>query len=115
MSRIAVLFLMILAPALAIFLALLGLETLRDNFLGWYLLVLGIAYPAGSIIYYFIRREPFWKSAQAGGRAREETGTVRSGSSCPASWLPSSHHPSSGCTCRLFFRASSGCKSPGWC
>ena len=39
MSRIAVLFLMILAPALAIFLALLGLETLRDNFLGWFLLV----------------------------------------------------------------------------
>jgi len=67
-------FLMILAPALAIFLALLGLETLRDNFLGWFLLVLGIAYPAGSIIYYFIRRQPFWKSAQAGGRAREETG-----------------------------------------
>jgi protein-S-isoprenylcysteine O-methyltransferase Ste14 len=74
MSRIAILFLMILSPALAIFLALLGLETLQDNFLGWFLLVLGIAYPAGSIIYYFIRREPFWNSTQAGGRAREETG-----------------------------------------
>lgn len=74
MSRLAIFFLMVVAPALSIFLALLGLETLRDNFLGWFLLVLGIAYPAGSIIYYFVRREPFWNSAQAGGRAREETG-----------------------------------------
>jgi protein-S-isoprenylcysteine O-methyltransferase Ste14 len=74
MSRPAIFFLMVIAPALAIFLALLGLETLRGNVLGWFLLVLGIAYPAGSIIYYHIRREPFWKSAQAGGRAREETG-----------------------------------------
>jgi len=74
MSRIAVLFLMILAPVLAIFLALLGLETLRDNFLGWFLLVLGIAYPAGGVIYYFIRRKPFWKPAQAGKTILEEKG-----------------------------------------
>jgi protein-S-isoprenylcysteine O-methyltransferase Ste14 len=74
MSRLAVLFLIIIAPALSIFLALLGLETLGRNFLGWFLLVLGIAYPAGGIIYYFIRHEPFWKSAQAGGKTYEETG-----------------------------------------
>ena len=74
MSRLAVLFLMILAPALSIFLALLGLETLRSNTLGWFLLVLGIAYPAGGVIYYFIRREPFWKSVRGGEAVREENG-----------------------------------------
>ena len=74
MSRPAIFFLMILAPALAIFLALLGLETLRDNFLGWFLLVLGVAFPAGGIIYYWIRREPFWRSAQVGETVLEERG-----------------------------------------
>jgi protein-S-isoprenylcysteine O-methyltransferase Ste14 len=74
MSRLAVLFLMILAPALALCLALLGLDTLRENILGWFLLVFGIAYPAGAVIYYFIRREPFWKSAGRGEAAREEKG-----------------------------------------
>jgi protein-S-isoprenylcysteine O-methyltransferase Ste14 len=74
MSRLAVFFLMIVAPALSICLALLGLETLRENILGWFLLVFGVAYPAGGVIYYFIRREPFWKSAGGGEAAREEKG-----------------------------------------
>jgi protein-S-isoprenylcysteine O-methyltransferase Ste14 len=74
MSRLAFLFLMILAPAMAIFLALLGLETLGTNFLGWFLLVFGIAYPAGGVIYYFIRRDPFWKAAEGTGVVREEKG-----------------------------------------
>jgi protein-S-isoprenylcysteine O-methyltransferase Ste14 len=72
MSRPAVLFLMILAPILAICLALLGLETLHDNLLGWILLALGVAYPAGGVIYYFIRREPFWEPAGSGETVREE-------------------------------------------
>jgi protein-S-isoprenylcysteine O-methyltransferase Ste14 len=74
MSRLAVFFLMIVAPALAICLALLGLETLRGNILGWFLLVLGVAYPAGGAIYYFIRREPFWNAANSGKTALEEKG-----------------------------------------
>jgi protein-S-isoprenylcysteine O-methyltransferase Ste14 len=74
MSRPAIFFLMILAPALSICLALLGLETLRGNILGWFLLVFGIAYPAGGVIYYFIRREPFWRSAQVGETVLEEKG-----------------------------------------
>lgn len=74
MSRLAIFFLTVLAPALSIFLALLGLETLRGNVLGWFLLVLGIAYPAGGVIYYFIRREPFWKSAGEGEAIGEENG-----------------------------------------
>jgi protein-S-isoprenylcysteine O-methyltransferase Ste14 len=74
MSRLAIFFLMVVAPALAILLALLGLETLGDNILGWFLLVLGVAYPAGGVIYYFIRREPFWKSAGRGEAVRQESG-----------------------------------------
>jgi len=74
MSRLAIFFLMVVAPALSICLALLGLETLRGNILGWFLLVFGIAYPAGGAIYYFIRREPFWKASGDGKAAREETG-----------------------------------------
>ncbi len=66
MSRKAVFFLMVLAPALAIWLALMGLETLRTNLMGWFLLVLGIAYPAGGLIYYFVRKGPFWKSEAKG-------------------------------------------------
>jgi protein-S-isoprenylcysteine O-methyltransferase Ste14 len=74
MSRVAVFFLMIIAPALSICLALLGLDTLAKNILGWFLLVFGIAYPAGSVIYYFIRHEPFWKSFGNRPLVREEKG-----------------------------------------
>jgi len=74
MSRPVILFLMAAAPALSILLALLGLETLGDNILGWFLLVFGVAYPAGAVIHYFIRREPFWRSAGSGEAAREEKG-----------------------------------------
>ena len=74
MSRLAVFFLMIVAPALAICLALLGLETLRDNTLGWFLLLFGVAYPAGGVIHYFIRREPFWRLASVEAIVREEKG-----------------------------------------
>ena len=74
MSRLETLFLMVVAPALAICLALLGLETLGDNFLGWFLLVVGVAYPAGGVIYYFIRHEPFWKAGGSGKIMLEEKG-----------------------------------------
>ncbi|MCX6036968.1 MAG: isoprenylcysteine carboxylmethyltransferase family protein [Chloroflexi bacterium] len=74
MSRPAILFMLVVAPVLAICLARLGLETLGSNILSWFLLVLGVAYPAGGVIYYFIRRQPFWKSAGGGEAAREEKG-----------------------------------------
>jgi protein-S-isoprenylcysteine O-methyltransferase Ste14 len=72
MSRLAVFFLLVVAPALSIFLALLGLETLRQNLLGWFLLIMGIAYPAGGVIFYFIRREPFLKMLRGGETMLEE-------------------------------------------
>lgn len=72
MSRLAILFLLLVAPVLSFCLALLGLETSNRNILGWFLLVFGIAYPAGGVIYYFIRREPFWNSAGRGIAKSEE-------------------------------------------
>lgn len=74
MSRLAIFFLVVVAPALAICLALLGLGTLGENALGWFLLAIGVAYPAGGVIYYLIRREPFWHLAGARDPAHEETG-----------------------------------------
>jgi protein-S-isoprenylcysteine O-methyltransferase Ste14 len=74
MSRLAILFLLLVAPVLSICLALLGLETSGRNILGWFLLMFGVAYPAGGVIYYFIRREPFWKSAGKGITKNEEKG-----------------------------------------
>jgi protein-S-isoprenylcysteine O-methyltransferase Ste14 len=74
MSRMAVFFLMIPASALALCLALLGLETLRTNLLGWFLLAFGVAYLAGGVISYFIRHKPFWNAAHPGKTATQEKG-----------------------------------------
>jgi protein-S-isoprenylcysteine O-methyltransferase Ste14 len=72
MSHPAVFFLMIVAPAFSLSLALLGLETLNENRLGWFLLALGMAYPAGGVIYYFIRKGAIWTSPGSGPTVREE-------------------------------------------
>ncbi len=72
MSRPAEFFLIVIAPAFSLCLALLGLETLAENRLGWFLLALGISYPAGGVIYYFIRKRPFWKAERAGEAIRAE-------------------------------------------
>ncbi len=74
MSRRAVFFLLFLAPAFALVLALLGLETAPKNLLGWLLLAFGVAYPAGTIIQFWIRRESFWQSKEGGRAIAEETG-----------------------------------------
>jgi hypothetical protein len=52
MSRAAIFFLLFIASGLSLILALLGLETLSKNLLGWVLLIIGIAYPAGTISSY---------------------------------------------------------------
>ena len=74
MSRLTIGFLVAVAPALSICLALLGLETMRSNAMGWFLFVFGIAYPAGGAIYYFITRKPFWSATTPGGTSVEERG-----------------------------------------
>jgi len=55
-------------------LAWLGVETLPANPLGWFLLLVGVAYTAGLVIVYAIRKERFWESASAGPAMQEERG-----------------------------------------
>jgi protein-S-isoprenylcysteine O-methyltransferase Ste14 len=71
MDKAFLFFLLILAPALAICLALLGLETLRDNLLGWILLCLGIAYTGGIVIDYHARRGTYRRLTAGDGYAAE--------------------------------------------
>lgn len=72
MSHSVVLFLLVIAPALAMILALLGLETLDRNVLGWLCLAIGVGYPSGAIIHFWIRKEPFWQHWDTGGAIVEE-------------------------------------------
>ena len=74
MSRLATFFLLIVAPGLAILLALLGLETLHSNLLGWFLFLTGIVYAAGIAIDAYVRKEEFWESKQSGDNFQEEQG-----------------------------------------
>ena len=64
MSRL-VFFLMVVAPALAICLALLGLETLPLNFMGYFLLLLGTGYLVGGVLYYFDHSETYGNLTRA--------------------------------------------------
>lgn len=49
-------FLFIIAPALALVLSCLGVETCQTNLMGWFLLVMGVGYMAGAIIYFWVRK-----------------------------------------------------------
>ena len=72
MNRKAVYFLLFMVPALAIVLALLGLETLSTNLLGWFLFLTGIVYAAGVVIVAYIRRETFWEAKIPGDITQAE-------------------------------------------
>jgi protein-S-isoprenylcysteine O-methyltransferase Ste14 len=74
MSRIAIFFLLVITPMLAMLLALLGVETIPTNPLGWFLLLVGVGYAAGIIIAYFIRKERFWEARGAETTSHEEHG-----------------------------------------
>lgn len=74
MNQSAVRFLMVAAPALAICLALLGIETIHANLLGWFLFLTGIIYAAGVVIVAYLRRERFWESQDLGQIVQEERG-----------------------------------------
>lgn len=72
MSRPATIFLLIVAPGLAILLVFLGIKTLRMNLLGWFLLLTGIVYTVGILIDGYVRKEEFWKSGHDGYYLHEE-------------------------------------------
>jgi protein-S-isoprenylcysteine O-methyltransferase Ste14 len=59
--------LLIIGNALALFLALLALETTPTNFLGWFLFAICITYGAGGVIY-------LWRNRDKEGAKRSETG-----------------------------------------
>jgi len=42
----------VIAPAFALYLGCLGVEMIDESILGWGLLLIGVGYPAGAIIYY---------------------------------------------------------------
>jgi protein-S-isoprenylcysteine O-methyltransferase Ste14 len=67
--NLSALFLLVVAPVLAILLALLGLETLDDNLMGWTLLGLGAVVPGGIVIDYHARRGAYRRSDRAGERS----------------------------------------------
>jgi protein-S-isoprenylcysteine O-methyltransferase Ste14 len=50
-------FLLLIGNALALILALLGLETTPTNFLGWFTMAVSIAYGAGGVIYFWLSRD----------------------------------------------------------
>ncbi len=72
MSRTAIFFLVVVTLGLAILLALLGLATLRSNWLGWFLLVSGLIYFFGVVIVYWVRGIRFWRPRAKGEMLREE-------------------------------------------
>jgi len=74
MSRPATIFLLIVAPGLAILLVFLGIETLRTNILGWFLLLTGIVYTVGIVIDAYVRKDEFWGAKQSGDSLQEERG-----------------------------------------
>jgi len=74
MSHSVAFFLLVLAPALAMVLALLGLETLERNILGWLDLTIGVGYPSGAIIHFWICKKPFWQNRDGGNAIIEESG-----------------------------------------
>jgi protein-S-isoprenylcysteine O-methyltransferase Ste14 len=56
-NNIIRIFLLIVGNALALILALLGLETTPTNFLGWFVMAVSIAYGAGGVIYFWLSRD----------------------------------------------------------
>ena len=74
MSRPATIFLLIVAPGLAILLVFLGIETLRTNILGWFVLLIGIVYSVGIAIDAYVRKDEFWGAKQSGDNLQEERG-----------------------------------------
>ncbi len=67
-------FLLVVAPALAILLALLGIATIPTNPLGWFLFFTGVVYSAGIVITTYIRRIKFWEQTLSGITTHEESG-----------------------------------------
>jgi hypothetical protein len=58
MRVLTILILLVIAPAISIYIGCLGIEMIERTALGWVLLLIGVAYPAGAILYYYRYRAP---------------------------------------------------------
>ena len=76
MSYPATVFLLIVAPGMAVLLVFLGIETLHTNPLGWFLLLTGIVYTAGIVIDGYVRKDEFWGPNRSGDNLLEERGDL---------------------------------------
>lgn len=74
MSPLAIFFLLVGAPALAVYLAFLGWTTLPTNPLGWFLLLVGGVYSLATAFTAVFRRERFWEAQDSAGALHEERG-----------------------------------------
>jgi protein-S-isoprenylcysteine O-methyltransferase Ste14 len=72
MSGVVILFLVFFTLGLSLLLAWLGLVTLRENLMGWFLLVSGLIYFFGVIVVYWIRGIRFWRPRAKGEVLKEE-------------------------------------------
>jgi membrane glycosyltransferase len=67
-------FLAVIVPALAIFLVLMGVATLRSNPLGWFLTLVGAVFTVGILIDYCVHKKYFWEPRLTGATVQEEHG-----------------------------------------
>ena len=70
MSRSMVVFLLVFAPAFALILVWLGSQSMHTNLLGWFLILMGVAYLIGGPIYVWKRKgEAPARKEEAGDRS----------------------------------------------
>lgn len=62
MKNLTIFLFLVFSLILAMLLALLGIETLAFNLVGWFLLLLGVVYIAWVGVVYFFQKERFWES-----------------------------------------------------
>ena len=74
MNLFAITFLVVITPILSICLAWLGVLTIPTNPLGWFLLLVGIAYAFGAVIFIVFRRQRFWEARAGKDILQEERG-----------------------------------------
>jgi protein-S-isoprenylcysteine O-methyltransferase Ste14 len=74
MSRTLAFFLVVVVPALAILLALLGMATLCSNPLGWFLTLVGAVFTVGIFIDFYVHKIFFWEPRLTGATLQEEHG-----------------------------------------
>lgn len=72
MKRIAIIFLVIVAPLLGLLLVYLGWMSLKTNLLGWFILVSGLVYTLGVVVVYGIQRRAFWRPLEGNSIQAEE-------------------------------------------